>query len=373
MLSRLGVLDFEKTFQEDPSAKILNCYNTMALTPTGADAYIKEIFQDGSSEISFVATCECGHISGNFYIGTACPICKKVVSSGFTSKLAYRYWIEIPEIMPPVPHPIVYKVLSNWLGTSVKRNWTMATLLDINAKRPENDDGILGQGFEYFYNNFDDIIRYFLEQRSKMTDGKKRSRNIAEFIAENRHKCFTRHLPILNQSMHVIINSNNRRTSDISAQYVLKAFSDLCTAVYSYEKLTNGSSFLNDQLYQVYMTMVEYTDRVISNKLEGKDGLFRGSILGSRLHCTFRAVIVPNVKDHMGDELYVPWKVGVSCLKLEIINLLINRFNYELPDALELHSKSLVSYNELIDKIIRTLIDECPFKGLPVLFGRNPG
>jgi hypothetical protein len=374
MLHKLGVMDFEAVYSSDPEAKVLNCYNQMTLTPASSEAYLKEIFQDGSSELNFIASCDCGHLTGNFFENSICPICKSAATTGFSDKLNYKFWLEIPDIFPPVLHPVAYKILSIWLGTgNGKKNWTLSSLLDVNTDYPTNEDKVIGQGFKYFYENFDDIMVYLINKKNKTADGRRRTAHIPEFIKENRHKLFVRHLPLLNQSMHVIISShNNRRNTDAAAACVLKAFSDLSTAVYSHTKLTNSHTYLNDQLLSVYSSMLEYIEMIISKKLEGKEGLFRANILGSRLHNTFRAVVVPNVKDHMCDEFHVPWKIGVSNLKLEILNLLINRRNYTLPDALEKHSKAMVAYDEDIDNIFKELIAETPYKGLPVTVGRNP-
>lgn len=74
----------------------------------------------------------------------------------------------------------------------------------------------------------------------------------------------------------------------------------------------------------------------------------------------------------MGDELHLPWKIGVNALKLEILNLMTSRYNLSFGEAIYRQITALVAYDPLVDEIVKTLIKECPYNGLPVLFGRNP-
>jgi len=64
--------------------------------------------------------------------------------------------------------------------------------------------------------------------------------------------------------------------------------------------------------------------------------------------------------------------MGVTTHKLEILNLLQNRYGYTQRDALDLFFKSKEEYSAVIHEILDTLIAECPYKGLPVEWDRNP-
>jgi hypothetical protein len=372
MISHLGVLDLEKVFQSDPNAKVLDCYRNMVMSTTDAEDMIRELCQEGTSELNFVASCRCGHLTGNYYTDMKCPECKTVVATGFATDLRYKIWLEIPDIMPPIPHPSLYRILETWLGTNkLASGWTVDSLLSTALNRPVGDN-VLGQGFVYFYENFDCIITHILSIKNKTALGRERSIDIPKFISMYRDRLFIRHMPILNSALHVLTSNRNSRQADSSISLVLKAFSDLTVAVHTFKRMTTTSDEMNECLFSVYKTMIKYYDEIIKNKLEQKEGLIRGNILGARLHCTARAVVAPNTTDIMADEVFIPWKMAVAQLKLEILNLLINRHNYTLPAALELYNISMVKYNKLIDDIIKTLIKECPYKGLPVQIGRNP-
>jgi len=93
---------------------------------------------------------------------------------------------------------------------------------------------------------------------------------------------------------------------------------------------------------------------------------------GSRLHWTGRAVIVPHTEPVMADIIYLPWKLANQLLKLEILNLMVNRYDIPFDQAIYRQITSIVKYDPLVDDIIKTLINESPYGGLCILLGRNP-
>ena len=62
----------------------------------------------------------------------------------------------------------------------------------------------------------------------------------------------------------------------------------------------------------------------------------------------------------------------VQSLKLEILNRLVSKYNIDPNDAIYRHNKSFSQYDPIIAEIMNDLIKECPYKGLPLIFGRNP-
>ena len=74
----------------------------------------------------------------------------------------------------------------------------------------------------------------------------------------------------------------------------------------------------------------------------------------------------------MSDEIHLPWSIALNGLKNEILNVLMNREGYVLNDALAKFMRALTIFDEHIYDIVNMLIKECPFKGIPILVGRNP-
>lgn len=371
----LPLLDFDGLFASDSDAKPVASADRIAISQNQAREYMRSLFQDGANDLNFIASCECGNpkMTGNFYVGAICPKCKTEVRTNFANELKYRAWLELPDIMPPVLHPRAYAVLENWLpayqGTSL-----LQILLNVDATMPPQLSGIMGQGFKYFHDNFDDIMRYFLTQYPPLQNaaGRKKSRWIGMYLNKYYKILFVRHLPILNQSLHLITKSGSMKYSDESSTFILKARIELANAVYSYTNSPIGSSYLDQRMWTMYEAYIGYIDSITNKKLIGKEGFIRKSILGSRCHFSFRCVIVPLNAPHRGDELHLPWRIGVAGLKLEILNLLTNRKGYTMPDAQAKHARAMSNYDPEVDECLKTLIAECPYVGLPVFFGRNP-
>lgn len=394
-----GLVDYDKLFYSTPDATVIPCGIVPKMTEDETTKEITAIFQDGTKDLTFVASCSCGSLMGNFYEGMECPKCHTKCKTNFATDLKFRAWLEIPEIvadpndpryLPPILHPAIYAILNQWMGT-VKPVRVLDALLNPELDLPEQlaKDG-LGQGFQYFYRNFDDIINYFLTRYKPLQVKAKKARfaHIPELIKKYRHLVFFRHIPILNQSLHMITTSGTLKLTDNSVDFILKAKIDLSNLIYQHRNMNVKPVFINTQLWTVYKSLLGYVNYIARVNLFGKTGFVRKLVLGARMHCSGRAVITPISGQHDCDELHIPWKMGVELLKLEIINMLVNRHKYSVPDAVSKHAAATVSYDPDIDNIMKTLIQECrdlvevyvPHlgmnihpKGLLALFGRNPG
>ena len=392
------LVDYDNLFYSNPDAKVIPCGIVPKMSEDETTEAVTAIFQDGTRDLTFVASCECGNLMGNFYEGMTCTKCKTKCKTNFATDLKFRAWLEIPELvqdsndpkyMPPILHPAMYAILSQWMG-SYKRVPILDALLNPELELPEQlaADGI-GQGFQYFYKNFDDIINYFLTRYKPLQAKSKKLKfvYIPELIRRYRNVVFFRHMPILNQSLHMITTSGTLKLTDNSVDFILKAIIDLSNLIYQHRNENIKPIFINTQLWTIYKSLLGYTGYIAKVNLFGKTGFIRKLVLGARIHCSGRAVITPISGQHDCDELHLPWRMGVELLKLEIINLLVNRFHYSVPDAVSKQATATVSYDEDVDNIMKTLIQECrdlvevyvPHlgttmhpKGLPALFGRNP-
>ena len=394
----IELVDYDKMFYDDPDARVIPC----GILPVSSDKQVRDdianLFQDGSAGLNFVATCECGTLMGNFYEGMVCPSCKTVCHTNFTSELKFKAWLEIPPMrddindplfIPPLLHPAVYSIFEKWLGTIGGIN-ILQSLLDPETNLPKQlaEDGI-GQGFQYFYRNFDSLMDYLLNtcKLFRAKDKVRRAEGIRELIAKYRDRLFFRHIPILNQSLHLLTYSGTLKLTDKTVDYILNAKADLSNLLYQHRNTNMRPLFLNQQLWTIYASVVGYVESIADTKLIGKTGFIRKQMLGARVHCSGRAIITPISGEHSCDELHIPWKMGVELLKLEIVNFLVNRNGYNMPDAIAKHAAAIAQYDPDIDQIMKTLIQEChdlvevyvPHlqmnikpKGLLVLFGRNP-
>ena len=372
-VAKLRLIDFDRIFREDPNAQVVpcGCDETGTINDSSTEMIKKILFQESDNNLNFIASCDCGNIKGNFALGSICPKCKSEVRTAFANEIRYLAWLEIPDFMPPLLHPAAYRILAKWMGCAKRKKKVLDLLLDVDSELPAPYAGVLGQGPDYFYKNFDDIIRFCLS----LNRGAKAKKNefIEEFVEKYRHCMFIRHIPILNQSLHILTKSGTMTYNDDASTHILKTCIELGNAIYNYRhNPTSNKNYLEQHVWMTYQSYLTYIDAVTKGKLIGKTRFIRKCILASRMHFSARAVIVPIVEDHMADEVHLPWRMVVANHKLELINIMKKHFKMSEDETQYLYNKALVSYDETIHECIKILMAESPWKGIPLLLGRNP-
>lgn len=372
--TRLRLIDYDKIYRESKSAELVPCGCELdgENTSDGSVESIKKmLFQESDNNLNFVCSCKCGHLKGNYWREFICPICKTECRDAFADEIIYRAWLEIPDFMPPLLHPAAYRVLGAWMGCVKRKKKIIDLLLDVDSELPEPYASVLGQGPGYFYRNFDHIIEYFLKQNTGVKE--KRNRFIREFIEAHRHLLFVRHVPVLNQALHILTKSGTLTYNDEASTCILETCIELGNAIYSYRhNPSTNQHYLEQFNYAVYKSYLNYVEKINKIKLVSKYGFIRKSLLASRLNMTFRCVIVPLVVPHMPDEVHIPWKVAVTENKLEIYNFLTRVYRKSVQEAMRIISRAQVKYDNLVHDILLTLLEECPYRGFPILLGRNP-
>jgi hypothetical protein len=360
--NHLIIMDFDRTFEETPDAVIINSGDTIVDDPES----LKKIFYDADKKhLTDTASCDCGYLKGNFW-DAPCPICHTYAVTNFTRKLDYKYWIEIPAELPPVLHPMAFHVLGAWMGTKV-----LTSLLNIDAPMPSKFSKFFGSGMKYFYENFDYIVNQLATSKLLAPAARKKTPHILKFLEMYKHCLFVRKLPILNQSLHMVNRKGKVTYADECMKDIMKTLVDL-TCI-RYERFTPSTINATDRnLYNVYNSYYNYAEKIITEKIISKKGFIRRNMLGARLHMTARMVITPLTGPHWGDELMIPWVVGVSQYKCEIINVLTRRMGLTIEQAKQKWVLAQVQIVEEVKQAIEILLDESPYKAFPCLLGRNP-
>ena len=150
----------------------------------------------------------------------------------------------------------------------------------------------------------------------------------------------------------------------------------------------HNRNYLDQQVFNTYKAWTDYIDSVINDKLIHKSGFIRKNILGTRLHWTGRGVIVPITSRHWADEIELPWRMVVGLFKLEIINKLKLNYGFDVNTAMRYWQQAQTGIKDNMQEgrekeavqeaiaYVKTCIDqllaECPFKGFPIIMGRNP-
>jgi len=365
-----SILNLDEYFSQLDNPIIIN---KIPYTSNYMNDIIKTI-ADSREDHSLIASCECKNLVGNFYEGLRCPKCNTIVKGSIESSAINDIWIEIPPEIKGVMNPQIYAILREWFKSG-SSTYHLDNIFDVTSPlKEEFKDHIKGRGFNYFYDNFEYIMNFFMYIFPKTANSKSKNHDIIKiFLEKNKDKIWCTKLPLLSSILQPITSEGH------SLKYVNKNIKTILSSIIDLidirvMKKTSPVTLhtLEKIMYDIYSKYLEYSTYTKVNKLAQKTGVMRQHIFGTRLHFTFRSVIVPIVEPHEGDELHIPWKIGINCLKYHIMNILINRRGYSMKDAYAKIIKAFNKYDFEIDQIIQLLIKECPYKGFPVAFNRNP-
>lgn len=368
----LTLQNLDNEFYKNPDALVIN--NDTLISPNLSEEFNNIIYNQTEGEIGFVPTCQCGNLRGPTKIGLLCPKCHTICSDQFIDNLAHNTWIEFSKLMPTVIHPTIYLILRNWshIGRSADQS-IIDICLDPRRSVPiELKDIVKEQGFIYFNEHYEEILE-FLETNYPKTASKPTAKSIHTLI-QNYHECFfTRHLPLLHNSLHPKkSNGDTLNYIDEASLIAVQGITDLSNLSYRVQTNSIRKRQLNIALYKVYTAFVSYYKKLLDTKLGKKYGLLRKHNFGSRFHYSLRTVVVPH--DHVTsmDEVILPWGIMVNGLKLLILNYLVHRDKLSVNNALTRFNCALTNYDPRIEEILHEIIYNYPDHRLPVLIGRNP-
>lgn len=367
----LKMINYDLLYLNSPDATIIN--TDEILSSNLSRDFINKVCSCNDGDLAFVPSCECGELSGLFYQGTVCHICKTEVTTAFVNKLAHSVWISIPDTFPPFVHPIWYHILNNTPGIGKNGIRLMDAILDIDADIPDTLQHIVtGKGFKWFYENHHRVIDELCNTVSYPKATRKYLAMVKLLYDKYKDCMFYRKIPILHKELHpVFTNDNNVKRADRTSKDILDVAYNMTALTLSRRNRTTNSKSFNRTFYKIYKAILNYHKSIIDIKLGDKMATIRHHCLGTRVHWSYRSVIVPIQGVHVADELELPWALVVNMFKLHILNKLMRR-GYSINTAIGIHMNALISYNKLIDEILEEIIAECPWKGPAVLLGRNP-
>lgn len=356
---------------------ILNKYDLS--NPEFVGSVSQRIFSDGSGA-DFVAKCHCGATEGNNKTGMICPICETEVLTTHLlddNNLVCRNWLSCPsELKHGWIAPKIYLNLASWLSYDKgKRNY-LDDILDVDAIVPHDlRDVITGQGFHYFYENFDRILDYFIHSHPVIS--KKPDTAAMRFCLQlNRERIFCHYIPILNSAINPIMGiegavTSNRRYSDITADYVIKAAISLSRLEFAPKK-RNRRQHVERVAYKAFKDLIAYVEEATRKYISTKKAIPRTHIFGSRFHLSFRAVVVPIIGQHNYYDLHVPWRMAVNTLRVPILGILCREYKIPMNEAVSRVRQALQVIDPLIKEIMDRMIEDSPFPGIPCVWDRPP-
>jgi hypothetical protein len=357
---------------------ILNKFNFSL--PKYIDTISALIFSDGAGA-DFVARCQCGEVEGDNKIGMVCPICGTPATKSNLlddNNLVCKNWLSCPSQLPNGwLAPKVYLNLALWLtyDKAAKRNY-LDDILDVTATLPfDLTDVIKGQGFQYFHDNFDRIIDYFVNDHhiiSKKPD----TPSMRWFIQLNRARVFCHYIPVLNAAINPIMSLDNggnskNKFSDTTADHILKAVTSLSRLEFS-PKRKNALYYAEKTAYKAFKDVINYVEEATTKYVSTKKAIPRTHIFGSRFHWSFRGVVIPLVGPHIYDELHIPWKMAVNTFRVHLTGILLNKYKMSINEATSRVRQALQFVDPLISTILKQMIEDSEFKGIACLWNRPP-
>jgi len=343
--------------------------NDLKLEESGIKDLIYSTYDD---EISLIPQCSCGHYAKGYLLDRICPVCGTPVVD-MSSSIDPILWVRKFDDELPFVNPKFWVDLTKLINTKVD---SLRWLSDSSYNPPKvppvlhNIKELIG-GREYInvINNLEKIIIY-LKHNSQFKAFNKQMKleKLHKYFIKKKDDIFSTNLPLINKKLFVVENTNkgnytNLLLADI-IDLALLAITTNTDVNATKKKLGRNTAKLISLSANLY---VDYVKNFVSKK----GGLSRKNIFGTRAHFTFRTVISTLRSEFEYDTIHVPWDIGLTTFRPHVLNKLY-ALGYNHKDASALVYESTFNYNEVIDKILQELIDESPYKGIPVLANRNP-
>lgn len=340
------------------------------------NALNKLIYTKYSSDLlSNLPSCECGEVAGEYNVGLVCPVCNTKVTPPIEQELEPIVWMRAPNGVAPLINPIVWTMLNRKFtrsGFEILR-WICDTTYKPQVKVPKVMEAVqeleIPRGYNNFYQNFDAIVaklfglRAFKQRRDAIDP-------LFEVIRLQRDCVFSQYLPLPNRSLLVVEETNVGHYTDPTVPGAIDAIR-MMAAIDS--PLSNHSPRVKEnRTIKTIARLSEFYEDWYRYTLAKKEGVFRKNIYGGRSHFSFRAVISSLTEEHDLRELHIPWGIGVSVLRIHLLNKLLRHHNMTPNEAIGFLNAHAQRYSPLLDQLFQELIAECPYPGIPVVFQRNP-
>lgn len=320
-------------------------------------------------------SCECGYYRSTYNLGMKCPKCHTPVRDIFEQQLKPIIWMRSPVGVQKLMNPVMWNMLNNkftknggfsfieWICNtdyqpSILKPIEIQILTEMGVKR----------GYNNFVENFDDIISKLFELRSFKNKSVK-DKALLDMITKYRDCIFSEYVPLPNKSLLIVEESVGETYIDPIIVGAIDAIRTISSIDSPLSQLTVRQK--ENRTCKTIAKLSSFYYNIYHDVLAAKTGWFRKHNFGTRNHFSSRAVISSNTKQHAYDEIYISWGLGCTMLKLHIMNKLL-KMNYTPNDATAFIHYCTTTYDPLMDRIFKELIDESPDKGLWCFFNRNP-
>lgn len=378
----MRLVDIDRDFDTAANPPVIvNTFNVnTAEDKAMLDALIYTYYEGDS--LNVVPTCDCGKTKGASKIGSRCPKCNGEIRPVSERPLESLLWLAPPEGVSTFINPQAWTMLSKALthGGINGLAWLCDPTMSVGNEphreiRKMMDLGI-ERGINNFHANFDEIIERLFGAGVISGTSRRQKDDLLQWINLNRHKIFCRHLPIPSRMGFVAERSTTGSFADTTMKTAIEAIRTISATVHSLIPLDIRR--LQSRTVKANEYLADYHQEYMSATLTSKRGWLRKNVFGSPLYFTFRAVISSLSERHEYDELHLPWGVAVSTYAIHLTSKMYRMNNPDTgrpftPNEVLKHLREhTLRYSPLLDQLFKELIAEAPYKGLPVLFNRNP-
>ena len=350
-------------------------------------------FSGNTFESVAVCSPDCGHLRGNYLIGSprVCRKCGNKVERFLNRGSDTKLWLRLPEGVKAFVNIGVYNTfltsitISNSGSPKIclpryfidpiyrkneqkRRITTLSVLQNVLA-----DLEIKEVNLNTFYDNYDRIMQYLLQGPGKRYTGLgERSSDMWYLYEQTRKVVFNKYLKVPNRYSTVIERGDKDvycAEGQLETTQIYYAMADTLKSD-EYFKLSSKEILRNVEIVgKNLVKLTEQYGKVINPKLIfHKKGLSRKHVSSGAIPHTGRSVITSRTGIMNPGKLSIPWKIGLAIMEYHIVGHLY-RQNKTPWETYEQIGRAAHHVDEMIDAFFRKMEDE--HKGV-IQAGRNP-
>lgn len=362
-------MNIDEYFRECENAVILNNLKGGDQEQIEETMKMVRTIHDGEF-LSNVASCSCGKLTGNYRIGETCSDCKtnNVLDKG---KYDPDLWcIKLTDT--PFIAPMFWMLFNGVISNSID---TLLYLSDVNYKHTAKIEPAVmklaksngfGRNYKFVINNMEFILEFLantlpVKKREEMED-------IRRIYIRDKSIIYSTYLPMFTKKIFI---------TEVNGSYKItqKSIATPITNVLRFMKQANlKETDLENELImaKTIASMVATADTFFRESLTGKPGGMRTKEHAIKAPFSGRCVGTSIVKSHDMEVCELPWSVGVTLFRAQLVGRLVRKLGYSLKDAKILITESIQNYSQVLGDLMQEIIDESPYDGYPLMVVRNP-
>lgn len=328
--------------------------------------------------ISLAPTCQCGATKGRINLKHKCPKCGQFPTSVTEDEINPVVWLEAPDGVDKLMNLAMITMIGKRLTRSSFNffEWLIDTDYRPTVKTPV---GIiqkiqalgLKRGYNNFIRNFDEYIdKMFFEIRD-LRKHKRGEDPLYELIQRDRHKVFSRFMPLPNKVMTILEKTTFCRYLDPVMKDVISSFWSLVSIDKDFIPRTEKHK--ERKTVKAIIRLAKYHVNYARENYCKKPGQIRRHFSGSRVDYGYRSVIVSITGKHDMREVHAPWAVGMTTFRPMLINKLTKR-GWSNRAAVGLIMTHIHKFHPLLSELLDEIILDTPGSAgylLPEEFDRD--